>query len=285
MLGMPSTAQWEVVYRPDQGAHVRVQRFAVTAVAAAALFTGCATDPSVFEDATVNADIAASAGEAMAASIAEMVANEAAASMPMVASADGPAANATTVARSRTCYDAADAVVANCSPMSSVRKIVTNLTIDGTREGSRSTTGGTDATWTGAVHRVMSDTVRRAFNTAAPPAEVSRTHSGVTTGNDTTTFVEGDFTRKASESLRDTVKAVRFDLRRSSNPWPAAGSIVRVTTVKVTVTKGTRSESRDITRRVTITFPPDAQGNVVLTINDTTCNLNLVTRRVTNCEK
>jgi hypothetical protein len=260
-----------------------VQRAAVAAVFAAALFTGCdSTDPSVFNDDVVTADIAASAGEAMAASIAEMVANEAAASMPMVVS-DAPTANATTVARSRTCFDAADAVVANCSPMSSVRRIVTNVTIDGTREGTRSTTGGTDATWTGSVHRVMSDTVRRIFNSASTPAEVSRTHSGVTTGNDTTTFTEGDFTRRASETARDTVKALRFVLPRSSNPWPAAGSIVRATTVKVTVSKGSLSESREITRHVTISFPADAQGNVVLTINATTCNLNLVTRRVTNC--
>ena len=174
---------------------MRVQTVAV-AVIAAAFFAGCdSTDPSVFEDATVTADLAASAGEAMAASIAEMTANEAAASMPMVIGADGTPANATTVARSRTCYDAADVVVANCSPMSSVRKIVTNVTIDGTREGTRTTTGGTDATWTGAVHRVMSDTIRRAFSTATPPVELSRTHSGVTTGNDTTTFTEGDFTQ------------------------------------------------------------------------------------------
>ena len=262
---------------------MRLQPVAVAAVIAAAFAAGCeSTEPSIFVDAAVTEDLAASAGEAMAASIAEMVANEAAASMPMVASADAATGNAVTVARSRTCYDASDAVVANCSPISSVRKIVTNLTIDGTREGTRPAAGGS---WTGTVHRVMSDTTRRDFNTANPPAEVSRTHSGVTTGNDTTTFTDGTFTRNASESIRDTVKQVKFNLPRSSNPWPVSGSIVRVTTVKVTVSNGTRSESRDITRRVTVTFPPDAQGNVVLTINETTCNLNLVTRRVTNCQR
>lgn len=263
---------------------MKIERIAIAAVIATAFVSGCeSTDPSVFEDATVTADLAASAGEAMAASIAEMSANQAAAGM-MVVGTD-PTANAVTVQRSRTCYDAADAVVANCLPLSSVRKIVTNLTIDGTREGSRTTGGGTEASWTGAVHRVMADTIRREFNTAAPPAEVSRTHAGITTGNDTTTFTEGDFTRKASESIRDTVKQVKFNLPRSSNPWPVSGSIVRVTTVKATVTKGDRSESRDMTRRITVTFPPDAQGNVVLTINETTCNLNLVTRRVTNCQR
>lgn len=264
---------------------MKVQRVAVAAVVSAAFFTGCeSTDPSVFQDEVVTEDIAASAGEAMAASIADMIGNQSSASMPMVVSADAPTANAVTVNRSRTCYDAAGAVLTGCSPIASVRRIVTNMTVDGTRSDTRTTKRGTESSWTGAVHRTVADTMRRNFNTAQPPAEVSRTHSGFSTGNDTTTFTEGDFTRKASEQTRDTVKALRFDLPRSTNPWPAAGSLVRVTTVNATVSNGTRSETRSFTRRVTVTFPADAQGNVVLTINETTCNLNLVTRRVTNCQ-
>ena len=264
---------------------MRVQRTVVATFVAAAFFAGCdTTDPSIFQDDAVSEDIAAVAGEAMAASIADMIGNESAAAMPMVVSADAPSANAVTVGRSRTCYDASDAVLANCLPIASVRRIVTNLTIDGTRSDTRTTARGTEASWTGNVHRVVADTMRRVFNTAQPPAEVSRTHSGFTTGNDTTTFTEGDFTRKASELVRDTVKALRFDLPRSTNPWPAAGSIVRVTSVTATVSKGSVSETRSFTRRVTVTFPADAQGNVVLTVNQMTCNLNLVTRRVTNCK-
>lgn len=264
---------------------MRVQTVAV-AVVAATFFAGCdSTDPSFFEDEVVTEDIAASAGEAMAASIADMIGNESSASMPMVISADAPTANAVTVNRSRTCYDAANAVLTGCTPIASVRRIVTNLTADGTRSDTRTTKRGTESNWNGSVHRIVADTMRRNFNTAQPPAEVSRTHSGFTTGNDTTTFTEGDFTRKASEQLRDTVKALRFDLPRSSNSWPAAGSIVRVTTVTATVSKGTVSETRNFTRRITVTFPADAQGNVVLTINETTCSLNLYTRRVTNCQR
>ena len=56
---------------------MRIERLAIATVAAAAFVAGCeSTDPSVFEDATVTADLAASAGEAMAASIAEMTANQ-----------------------------------------------------------------------------------------------------------------------------------------------------------------------------------------------------------------
>jgi hypothetical protein len=59
---------------------------------------------------------------------------------------------------------------------------------------------------------------------------------------------------------------------------------VRATAIKVTLTKGDRTESRQLSRKVTVTFPADAQNNVVLTIDDLTCSLNLVTRRVTNCQ-
>ena len=85
-------------------------------------------------------------------------------------------------------------------------------------------------------------------------------------------------------SVRDSVKAVTWNMPRSSNPWPVSGSIVRVDTVHVTVTKGSQLQSRDVVRNVSVTFPADAQGNVVLTINGKTCNLNLVTHVVSGCQ-
>jgi len=58
---------------------------------------------------------------------------------------------------------------------------------------------------------------------------------------------------------------------------------VRNVAVHVIVTKGAQTDTRDVTKRIEVTFPADAQGNVQLTINATTCNLNLVTHKVTNC--
>ncbi len=52
-------------------------------------------------------------------------------------------------------------------------------------------------------------------------------------------------------------------------PGPMIGRILRPT--------------RDVQRRAEVTFPADAQGNVVLTVNDLACNLNLVTHAVTGC--
>jgi hypothetical protein len=185
--------------------------------------------------------------------------------------------------RMRTCYDAAGAVVANCTPMSSVRKIVVHLTANGTRSGQHTTTGGTTDTWTGAVHRTTDDTVARVFTTAVPPVETSRIHSAVTLGRDTTTFTSAQSSRVTTEAANDSIKLVTWNLPRSANPYPASGKIVRVVNVHVVATKGTKTETRDVKRTVEVTFPPDAQGNVVMKVNDKTCNLNLVTHAVTNC--
>src|SRR5689334_24056764 len=74
-----------------------------------------------------------------------------------------PAAIAIT--RTRTCWDANNAVVAGCSPISSVRKIATHVTLNGDKSVTITTDAGTTA-WTDSVHRVADDTVTRNFNGA-----------------------------------------------------------------------------------------------------------------------
>ena len=258
-----------------------------TVLAAVAVFgvVGCegttAAIPKLLTDATVTADVATNSGDALASAVQTMTNNETSASLPYVVS--NSVAPALDEVRSRTCYDANGAVVAGCTPLSSVRKIVTHVEINLSRTGTSSTEGGTTKTWTGVVHRVSNDTLVRTFNTAQPPAEISRTHSDVTAGHDTTTFAEGTMSRKVSEATRDSVKAVKFNLPRSSNPWPISGSIVRVDTVHATATSSNTTEDRTVVRLVEVDFPPDAQGNVVLKVNDKVCNLNLNTHVVSNC--
>ena len=260
---------------------------AVAVISLSACSTTTASTPTLFNDSTATLDVATSTGDAAATALSTMRVND---STAVGTSADyvGPTALSeivpnVSVTRSRTCLDANNVVVAGCSPTSSVRKVVSHVTIDGTRTQSNSTTGGNSATWTGSVHRVSNDTTTRNFNTAQPPVEISRTHNDVAVAHDTTSFTEGTLTRKASEISHDSVKAVTFNLPRSSNPYPASGSFVRVDSVHVALTKGTLSETKDLVRVVTVTFPADAQGNVVLTVNAKTCNLNLVTHAVTNC--
>lgn len=258
-------------------------------IAAAALgITACedGLGGRLISDDELNNDLAASAGDAIATSIVTMRDNEQTGGLPGASVQDGVSLeNAQTLefSRTRTCYDASNAVVAGCSPIASVRKVVTHVTVAGTRSGSHPTRTGGTATWDGSVNRVVDDTVVRNFNTATPPVETSRTHSGVGTGNDVTHFENGDVSRTSTETSTDSIKAVTWNLPRSSNPWPVSGSIKRVLSATIEVTRGSQSETRTFNRTVTVTFPADAQGNVVLTVNDRTCNLNLVTRAVSNC--
>lgn len=109
-------------------------------------------------------------------------------------------------------------------------------------------------------------------------------HTNIGVAHDTTTFTDGEFTRKLSETALDSVKALTFNLPRTSSPWPVSGSIVRRSAATVAITKGEESLSRDIAHRIEVVFPADAQGNVALNIDSKTCQLNLVTRAVTNCQ-
>ena len=72
-------------------------------------------------------------------------------------------------------------------------------------------------------------------------------------------------------------------LEAGKNPWPVSGSLVRRVTAHITVEGANRSETKDANRRVEVTFPADAQGNVTINVNGKTCTLNLVTRAVANC--
>jgi len=255
---------------------------------------------SIAADSTVTKDVANSAGDAIATHVESMVANESAAALPGSAmpfgfesssaggtgsgESGGPNSNALTFNRTRTCFDAAGAVVAGCRPESSVRKIVTLVTMDGSRSGSSSTTGGETKTWLGAVHRTSNDTLVRNFDTADPPVEKSRTHSAVSVSHDTTLFSEGANSRNMTEASHDNVNAVTWNLPRNLNPFPVSGSIVRLDSVHVVVTRDSKTETKDLVRTVEVDFPADSQGNVVLKIDGKTCTLNLVTHAVANCK-
>jgi hypothetical protein len=261
----------------------RCSRTSLTAAAfLAATLAACDNNaaPSLIKDEEVNTELATSAGDAMALAVATMLGNEVAASLdgePTSAESSVSDGGDLDFSRSRVCYDAAFAVVADCSPIASVRTIVTHVTLDASRSG---TSDDGAKSWSGAVHRTADDSLTRVFVSAN---ETARRHNGLATANDTTTLTAPEKNFFFAIAASDSVKAVTFNLPRGQNPWPASGSIVRNAAIKVVVTKGTETETRDVTRRIEVTFPADAQGNVALKINSTTCNLNLVTHRVTAC--
>ncbi len=239
---------------------------------------------SLINDSTVTADVAASSGDAMATTVGTMLTNEAAASLaaPSAFTLFGPQRGTVSWSGSRTCYDSTGAVVAACSPMSSVRKIVTAFALNGSRTDTNTVTGGPTLIFSGAVHRTGTDTLTRNFTAGT---ETSRTHSGLGTSHDTTTFSNSgtSVSRTHDESAVDSVRGVTWNLPRSSNPFPISGYIVRIDTVHATFTSPTTTASKTVVKVVKIMFPPDAQGNVTLTIDSKTCTLNLVTHKVTNC--
>lgn len=235
--------------------------------------------PELLDDSTLTQDVAMSSADAAVAALQAMQDNENGSFLPAVL--DNGSSVDPTVTRTITCYDQANAVVPGCSPMSSVRKIVAHVTFDGNRSGTQ-TSGGKTITWTGALHRVSDDTIKRNFTGTT---EISRTHGDVAVVHDTTTFSDGTNSRLVAEAARDTVRGVTFNLPRSNpaNKWPISGSIIRLDSVHASITQNGKSASRDIVRKIQIDFPPDAQGNVVLKVNSTTCTLNLNTKQVSNC--
>lgn len=257
----------------------------VAALALAACDRTTTPAANLVSDSTITADIAASAGEAIASALETMAGHAVSMALPGSSVRSGLAAHmhpgSLTVNRTRVCYDASGNEVAGCSPLSSVRKIVTSVTVDGSRSGMHTRDNGVVVTFSGAVHRAASDTMVRNFTGTT---EVSRTHTGVGAGHDTSTFSDGTVTRVVAEASADSVKGVTWNVPRSSNPFPVAGSIVRVDSVHVIATRGSETRERRVVWVIRVDFPADAQGNVVLHVNDRTCSLNLVTRVVSNCQ-
>lgn len=239
---------------------------------------------SLINDSTVTADIAASSGDAMATAVTGMVGNETSVGMAPGAVSLGLAGLGSDYSRTRTCYDSTGAVVAACSPLSSVRKIITSATLNTARTDTTATTGGATITFSGAVHRAWTDTLFRIFTSGT---ETSRKHSGLQISHDTTAFgrvgVADSVTRTHDEAAIDSVRGVTWNLPRSTNPFPVSGYVVRIDTVHTTFATAKASASKTEVKVVKIVFPPDAQGNVTLTIDTKTCTLNLVTHAVTNC--
>jgi len=274
----------------------RIPYVPVLAAVGLVSLTACeksSTSPSAInaaQTAQVTADVAASSGDAIAVMVATMSGNEVAAALPAAGvgfDVLGTRDNNLTFNRVRTCKDATGAVVNGCTPMSSVREIDTHVQFDGSRSFSSTVTGGATVTFTGAVHRVFDDTLKRNFDTSQPPVETSRTHIGRSSAHDTSSYSNATVSRFHAEAALDSVNGVTWNLPHSTNPFPVSGSIVRRDTVHATftdATDATKNFDRTMQMRIEVDFPPDAQGNVVLKINDKTCNLNLVTHKVTGCQ-
>jgi hypothetical protein len=243
----------------------------IHALAAAAAMAGVAAcsdanAPSALTDNQVAADLAASSGDAIATDVVQAIQNEGGFAGAPALNAAGMAADTSslTVTRTRTCYDAQNNVIA-CGTGTVAMRVT--VKIDGTVQRDN---------FSGDIHRT-----RDMLITGLESGSTTRTHNGVGTSNDTTTFTGTLGTRHAEESASDSVVNLVFQLPHSSNPWPISGQIIRNVDAVITLTKtdGT-TVTRTIDRRVVVTFPADAQGNVAIQVGTLSCSLNLVTHHV-----
>lgn len=251
----------------------------LSAAAGLVLFAACSKDttaPSLIDQTTLTTDVASSAGDGIALDVTSIAGNETAAGLAPPAAGASAMGDSVSWTRTRTCFDSTGTSV-SCVPLSAVRTIVTHWSFSGVRND----TAENGAVFSGDVERVADDTMFRNFTAGT---ETSRTHDGVATGSDTSSFAGPNVARTYDESAIDSVDAVTWNLPRLNNPFPVSGMIVRNVSVHATFESANRSQTTDVTKRVEVDFPADAQGNVVLKIDGKTCNLNLVTRHVSNCQ-
>lgn len=260
----------------------------ITAVALLALGAAACDDstsaPALISEQELTTDLAAEAGEAIVSDIQLMVGNESFAGFSVTPGFNLSEPADVVVNRTRTCFDAQGNAQQQCDP-NTTASVQLTVSRDGTFSRSHEGPRGTEEL-SGSVHQARTLTI-----SGLAGQETSRTHNGTGTSRDTVDFTgvhDGvTLTRHVTTASDDTVSSVVFNLPHSQNPWPVSGTIVRNAsgTITISVSGGAndRSETRSWQRRTSVTFPADAQGNVTVQINDKTCNLNLVTRRVTNC--
>lgn len=122
------------------------------------------------------------------------------------------------------------------------------------------------------------DTVNRDRNltvSGLAGAETSRMWNGVGTRNDGGYRTLNDVKRTYHTNDDVTISNVVVNLPRSSNPWPASGTITRQISGTASVTKADVSKSFSVSRTVTITF--NGTQNATVTVGGNTYTLDLST--------
>jgi hypothetical protein len=241
-------------------------------------FAACSKDttsPSLIDQTTLTTDVASSAGDAIATDVngltlAEASGGLAAQIMRAPASVTG---DSLSWSFTKTCFDSTGAGTA-CGT-AAVRKIAVHWTFTGFRDD----TAENGAVFTGDVARSAYDTLTRNFTGST---EVSRTHDGNSVGSDTSSFVGPNVTRTYNEAGTDSVDAVTFNVPRSQFLYPASGRIIRNVSAEATFKSATETQTTNVAKRVEVDF----NGTVVATlkVDGKTCDLNLMTHRVSNCQ-
>ena len=244
-------------------------------LALAACSDSTSPSASLIDQTTLTTDMASSAGDAVAADVQGMGLAETAGGLatPVAMAPASVTGDSLTWSFTKTCFDSTGTSTA-CGT-AAVRKVATHWTFAGFRDD----TAENGAVFTGDVTRSAYDTLTRNFTGST---EVSRTHDGNSAGSDTSSFVGPNVTRTYAEAGTDSIDAVVFNLPRSQFRDPVSGTVVRNVSIHATFKSATRSDTTDVTKRVEVDF----NGTIVATlkIDGKTCDLNLLTHRVSNCQ-
>ena len=264
----------------------------------------CSSDlagPPALDDAQINADVAATSGDAIATQVAGFSDDiTAAGSFAMVApsfnvsaprnGASGAAAFAgisptcsyasgryscsattergLTVTRSFAFYDAAGQSLQTYDS-TKVESVNFQAQIDGSFQR--------DLVWTVGVHRTRNNTVSGLIS-----LKPQRKWNGTGQGADTVTHVGLDGIRSLAGNVVDTVTNVVMPGKDAGNNIPLSGTVAVVANYNASLQGATGTASKQVTRRVVVTF----NGTVTptLQIGTLTCTLHLDTHTVDGCQ-
>jgi hypothetical protein len=262
----------------------------------------CSTDlsgPSTLDDSQIDADIAATSGDAVASEIAGFSDNVAAAgSFTTVApsfnvnvgsGASQPRLNgisptctyasgrytcaATTeegmsVSRSFAFYDAQGNAVQTFDP-AKVESVNFQAQIDGDFQR--------DIVWSAGVHRTRNATVSGLISLSP-----QRKWNGVGAGADTISHIGLDGIRSLAGTAADTVTNVLMPGKDAASQVPLSGSVVVAVDYTASLEGATGSVSKEVKRRVVVTF--NGTTSPSLQIGNLNCVLHLDTHSVDSCQ-
>ena len=269
------------------------------AVGAVACSTDLAGPAPTLDDVTIDADIAATSGDAVASQITGFTANVAAAgSFTMVSPsynlvttgasatpafngisatcsyADGRYSCAATteqgmtVTRSFAFYDAQGATVQNFDA-TKVESVNFHAQIDGNFQR--------DLFWSAGVHRSQDLTVSGLISMSP-----QRKWNGLGSGADTVTHIGFDGIRSLAGNAADTVNNGVMPGPDAASQVPLSGNIVVGVDYTASLEGATGSVSKEVKRRVVVTF--DGTNTPTLEIGNMTCLLHLDTHTVDSCQ-
>lgn len=260
-------------------------------VAGLAACGGDATAPKLaVSDQQITADVATSAGDAIATDVSLMTGSESTAGASASVSSSQPGTFGTLSGSSCT-YDAASGRFA-CPQVAAG-----GITLDRSYaflDASGQPQSAYDAATTDSIDFQMSlagsidnNQLQAQFRRdrhfgvgGLEGTETTHRWSGVGTGSDDWTLTGANETRHYTAQGTETADQVTWQLPQSSNPYPVSGSITRDVHATLTAT-GAREMTKTIDRHVVVTF--NGTHLVTLQVGTSTCTLDLDTHAVSGC--